>query len=49
MRAMENFLRLRKDIDPKPFLTEIDNVPSAWEQLTGRQDKIKVQREALDL
>jgi aspartyl/asparaginyl beta-hydroxylase (cupin superfamily) len=44
---MENFLKLSKDIDPKPFLTEIDNVPSAWEQLTGRQDKIKVQREAL--
>lgn len=43
---MNNFLCLREKVDITPLLEEIDNVPSAWGQLTGRQDKIPVQSEA---
>ena len=44
---MENFILLKEKIDAAPFLEEIDNVPSAWDQLTGRQKKMKVQSQAL--
>lgn len=44
---MQNFKRLRANIDPKPFLEEIISVDNAWEMSTGRQDRIKVQREAM--
>ena len=45
-----NFFRcVRSDIDPQPFLDEIAAVDGAWESSTGRQQKIKVQREALSV
>jgi hypothetical protein len=34
-------------IDPEPFLNEIASVEDAWSGATGRQEKIRVQREAL--
>lgn len=43
---MKYFRRIRSAIDPKPFLEEIDAVEGAWGHSTGRQSKIKVQREA---
>ncbi|MBO6554845.1 MAG: aspartyl/asparaginyl beta-hydroxylase domain-containing protein [Roseitalea sp.] len=44
---MQHFKRLKSDVDPKPFLDEIESIDDAWAQSTGRQDKIEVQREAL--
>ncbi|MEL6768549.1 MAG: aspartyl/asparaginyl beta-hydroxylase domain-containing protein [Pseudomonadota bacterium] len=44
---MKHFERLRVGIDPRPFLQEIEGVDGAWDSATGRQEKIKVQREAL--
>ena len=44
---MQNFKLIRKSEDPTPFLTEISSVDGAWDESTGRQDKIAVQREAL--
>ncbi|MEM6423188.1 MAG: aspartyl/asparaginyl beta-hydroxylase domain-containing protein [Pseudomonadota bacterium] len=44
---MKHFKRLRPWIDPSPYLAEIEGVDGAWAEATGRQDKIKVQREAL--
>lgn len=44
---MKYFKRLKSDVDPTPFLDEINGIEDAWAQSTGRQDKIKVQREAL--
>lgn len=44
---MKYFRRVRSDIDPRPFLDEIAAIEDAWDASTGRQDKIKVQREAL--
>jgi len=44
---MTNFILVKENIDPAPFLQEINNVPSAWDHLTGRQDKIKVQSQVL--
>lgn len=44
---MTNFILVKENIDPTPFLQEINNVPSAWDHLTGRQDKIKVQSQVL--
>lgn len=44
---MKYFERIRKDIDPGPFLDEIASVDGAWDIATGRQDTIEVQREAL--
>lgn len=45
--TMENFKRLRAGIDTAPFLEEIVSVDNAWSMATGRQDRIKVQREAM--
>ena len=44
---MKYFKCLKSGIDPKPFLDEIAGMDGAWDASTGRQDKIKVQREAL--
>lgn len=44
---MQYFKCLKSNVDPKPFLDEIESNEGAWAQSTGRQDKIKVQREAL--
>ena len=44
---MQYFKCLKSDVDPKPFLDEIEQVDDAWALSTGRQDKIKVQREAM--
>jgi aspartyl/asparaginyl beta-hydroxylase (cupin superfamily) len=44
---MQYFRRIGSGIDPEPFLDEIAAVDSAWDSATGRQQKIKVQREAL--
>lgn len=44
---MQYFECLKAGVDPKPFLDEIAGVEDAWSVSTGRQDKIKVQREAL--
>ncbi|WP_208353145.1 aspartyl/asparaginyl beta-hydroxylase domain-containing protein [Pseudaestuariivita rosea] len=44
---MKYFKCLKKDLDVTPFLTEIASKDDAWATATGRQDKIKVQREAL--
>jgi aspartyl/asparaginyl beta-hydroxylase (cupin superfamily) len=46
---MKYFRRMRSAIDPKPFLDEVAAIDGAWEISTGRQKKIKVQREALAL
>lgn len=43
---MKHFRRIRSTIDPRPFIAEIENVGNAWDASTGRQEKIKVQREA---
>ncbi len=44
---MQYFKLMKPSIDPRPFLDEIASVDGPWDQSTGRQDKIKVQREAL--
>ncbi len=44
---MKNFKCLKEGIDPVPFLTQIASTKNAWGDATGRQQKIKVQREAL--
>jgi aspartyl/asparaginyl beta-hydroxylase (cupin superfamily) len=46
---MCNFSLIRDGIDTTPFLSEIAALDGAWEQATGRQDKIRVQREALSI
>jgi pimeloyl-ACP methyl ester carboxylesterase len=44
---MRNFKRILANVDPSPYLTEIDRVENAWALSTGRQEKIQVQREAM--
>ncbi len=44
---MRYFALIRDGIDPAPFLEEIASMNQAWDIATGRQDKIRVQREAL--
>jgi len=46
---MKNFKCLQRSIDPAPFLSEIAALKGAWSAATGRQEKIKVQREALSI
>lgn len=43
---MKYFRRLKEDVDVAPLLNEIASVPNAWDLVTGRQDKIEVQKEA---
>ncbi|MDO7837160.1 aspartyl/asparaginyl beta-hydroxylase domain-containing protein [Sphingobium sp. HBC34] len=44
--ALVNFELIKPSVDPAPFLAEIDRLENPWDIATGRQDKIKVQREA---
>jgi len=44
---MKYFKKIEENIATEPFLTEIASVDNAWADITGRQDKIAVQREAL--
>ena len=44
---MRYFSLIREGLDPEPFLAEIAEQDDAWALATGRQDKIRVQREAL--
>lgn len=44
---MDKFKLIRRAVDTQPFLDEIAQVDDAWELATGRQEKIRVQREAL--
>lgn len=44
---MKYFKRIRANVDTLPFLAELSAHDDAWDQVTGRQDKIAVQREAL--
>lgn len=46
---MNHFRRIRFAIDPQPFLAEVAAIDGAWECSTGRQKKIKVQREAFSI
>ena len=43
---MKYFRRMKQNVATDPFLDEIASVADAWDMSTGRQDKIKVQREA---
>jgi len=43
------FSLIRDGVDVDPFLAEIAAVSDAWELATGRQEKIRVQREALGI
>ena len=44
--ALVNFDLIKPKVDPTPFLAEIARIDDPWGIATGRQDKIKVQREA---
>lgn len=44
--ALVNFELIRPFVDPAPFLAEIARLDDPWGIATGRQDKIRVQREA---
>lgn len=44
---MKYFECMKSGLDTQPFLDEIESNDDAWAASTGRQDKIKVQREAL--
>lgn len=43
---MRYFKRIKTDVNVQPLLGEIACHPNPWDISTGRQDKIKVQREA---
>lgn len=44
--CLSNFELVRQNIDPTPFLEEIEAIEGVWKLNTSRQDKIKVQQEA---
>jgi hypothetical protein len=44
---MKYFKCLKREVDVQPLLDEIIARDDAWDAATGRQEKIKVQREAL--
>jgi hypothetical protein len=44
-----NFALLRSGIDVGPLLAELDAKPELWLVATGRQDRIEVQRETLNI
>jgi len=46
---MENFTLIQSHVDVQPLLEDIHNIPNPWELHTGRQNKIKVQREACSI
>lgn len=43
---MKHFKLVKSGIDVRPFRSEIEAVPEAWELSTGRKDNVTVQREA---
>lgn len=46
-KEMKHFQCMKSGIDTQPFLNEIELIDNVWAMSTGRQDKVKVQREAL--
>ena len=44
---MKHFKLIRSGVAVRPLLDELAAVADAWEQQTGRQEKVRVQREAL--
>lgn len=46
---MKNFTLIKTKIDVLPLLEELQRLPNPWDQHTGRQNKIKVQREACSI
>ncbi len=44
---MKHFRCLKRGIDPKPFLDEIQAADGIWHEQTGRQQAVSVQRDAL--
>ncbi len=46
---MKNFMLIKSNIDVSPLLEEINSQSNPWELHTGRQNKIKVQREACSI
>lgn len=44
--ALAHFELIKPYVDPAPFLAEIARLDNPWDIATGRQDKIRVQREA---
>jgi len=44
---MKNFKLIRSGVAVRPLLDELAALADAWEQQTGRQEKVRVQREAL--
>jgi aspartyl/asparaginyl beta-hydroxylase (cupin superfamily) len=44
---MKNFKLLRSDVAVGPLLRALSSVDAAWDLQTGRQEKVRVQREAL--
>ncbi len=44
---MKYFKRIQAGLAVQPYLAEIAGIDDAWAEVTGRQDKIAVQREAL--
>jgi hypothetical protein len=44
---MKHFQLIRSGVAVRPLLDELAAVTDAWDQQTGRQDKVRVQREAL--
>lgn len=47
--VLTNFRLFKVGVNPDPFLAEIDGLDDPWTITAGRQDKIKVQREAKSL
>lgn len=43
---MDNFTLIKSNVDVQPLLKELLSIDKPWELHTGRQSKIKVQREA---
>jgi quercetin dioxygenase-like cupin family protein len=43
--SLQHFLRVHEALDIQPLLDEIDGEMRVWDLVTGRQDKIEVQRE----
>ena len=43
---MKYFKLVKENVDTRPFLDEIAAFPGGWDAFTGRQQKIKVQRES---
>ncbi len=46
---MKNFRLIRSCVAVSPFLDALSRVDSAWDLQTGRQEKVRVQREAMSV